>query len=87
MGHPEVQEAAVVAEPHQRLGEVPVAFLVIRPGHGTTSETLDSYCRERLAKNFKTPRRFIFVDDMPRSNAVNRVSKARLREMLAKGEL
>ncbi|MGH8639531.1 MAG: class I adenylate-forming enzyme family protein [Burkholderiales bacterium] len=86
MGHPEVQEAAVVAAPHPRLGEVPVAFLVLRPGHRTTPEALDAYCRERLA-NFKTPRRFIFVDDMPRSNAVNRVSKARLRAMLAKGEI
>ncbi|MPZ43971.1 MAG: AMP-binding protein [Betaproteobacteria bacterium] len=86
MGHPEVQDAAVVAEPHPRLGEVPVAFLVLRPIHSTTAEALDAYCRERLA-NFKTPRRFIFVDDMPRSNAVNRVSKARLREMLAKGEV
>ncbi|MGH8665964.1 MAG: class I adenylate-forming enzyme family protein [Burkholderiales bacterium] len=86
MSHPEVQEAAVVAESHPRLGEVPVAFLVLRLSHSTTPEALDAYCRERLA-NFKTPRRFIFVDDMPRSNAVNRVSKARLRAMLAKGEI
>jgi non-ribosomal peptide synthetase component E (peptide arylation enzyme) len=33
--------------------------------------------------NFKTPRRFVFVDDMPRSHPVNRVAKAQLREMLA----
>jgi acyl-CoA synthetase (AMP-forming)/AMP-acid ligase II len=84
MGHPDVQEAAVVAAPHPRLGEVPVAFLVMRPGHDTTAEALDSYCRERLA-DFKAPRRFIFVDDMPRSNAVNRVSKANLRELLGQG--
>jgi acyl-CoA synthetase (AMP-forming)/AMP-acid ligase II len=81
-----VQEAAVVAQPHPRLGEVPVAFLVLRPGSSVTAEVLDTYCRQRLA-NFKTPRRFLFVADMPRSNAVNRVSKARLREMLAKGEV
>jgi fatty-acyl-CoA synthase len=86
MAHPDVQEAAVVAAPHPRLGEVPVAFLVLRARRTLAVEALDAYCRQRLA-NFKTPRRFIVVDDMPRSNAVNRVSKARLREMLAKGEV
>ena len=86
MGYPAVQEVAVVAAPHPRLGEVPVAFLVLRAGMTATAEALDAYCRERLA-DFKRPRRFVFVDDMPRSNAVNRVSKARLREMLARGEV
>ena len=86
MGHPDVQEAAVVSAEHPRLGEVPVAFLILRPGRAPAPEALDAYCRERLA-NFKTPRRFVFVDDMPRSNAVNRVAKARLRKMLAKGEV
>ena len=86
MGYPDVQEAAVVAAAHPRLNEVPVAFLVLRAGRSVAPEALDAYCRERLA-NFKVPRRFIVVDDMPRSNAVNRVSKARLREMLANGEV
>lgn len=86
MGFPAVQEAAVVAALHPRLGEVPVAFLVLRPGSSASPEALADWCRGRLA-SFKTPRRFIVVDDMPRSNAVNRVSKARLREMLAKGEV
>jgi acyl-CoA synthetase (AMP-forming)/AMP-acid ligase II len=86
MGHPDVQEAAVVAAEHPRLGEVPVAFLILRPGRTPAPGALDAYCRERLA-NFKMPRRFVFVDDMPRSNAVNRVAKARLREMLAKDEV
>jgi acyl-CoA synthetase (AMP-forming)/AMP-acid ligase II len=86
MGHPDVQEVAVVSSPHPRLGEVPVAFLVLRPGRSATTEALDAFCREQLA-NFKVPRRFIVVDDMPRSTAVNRVQKARLREMLVSGEV
>jgi acyl-CoA synthetase (AMP-forming)/AMP-acid ligase II len=86
MGYPDVQEAAVVSAPHPRLGEVPVAFLVLRRGGSVTTEALDAFCRERLA-NFKVPRRFIIVDDMPRSSAVNRVQKAKLREMLVSGEL
>ena len=75
-----------MSAPHPRLTEVPVAFLILRPGREVTTEALDAYCRERLA-NFKVPRRYIVMDDLPRSNAVNRVQKAQLREMLLTGEV
>jgi acyl-CoA synthetase (AMP-forming)/AMP-acid ligase II len=81
MSHPDVQEVAVVSAPHARLTEVPVAFLILRPGRTPDAQALDAFCRERLA-NFKVPRRFIVLDDFPRSNAVNRVQKAKLRELL-----
>ena len=85
MAHPGVREAAVVAEPHTRLGEVPVAF-VVPAGPGAASEAdLAAHCRGLLA-NFKVPARFILVEDLPRSSAVaGRVAKVRLREMLAAG--
>jgi acyl-CoA synthetase (AMP-forming)/AMP-acid ligase II len=86
MSHPEVQEVAVVSAPHPRLTEVPVAFIIARPGHAPGVEALDAFCREHLA-NFKVPRRFILMADFPRSNAVNRVQKAKLREMLIAGEV
>lgn len=82
MAHPDVREAVVVAAPHARLDEVPVAFVVLRSGRSPTPDQLEAHCRQRLA-NFKVPARFIFVDDLPRSNAVMRVQKAKLREMLA----
>jgi len=82
MAHPDVSEAVVVAAPHSRLDEVPVAFLVLRSGRSPSPAELDAHCRRQLA-NFKVPTRFIFVDDLPRSNAVMRVQKAKLREMLA----
>ena len=81
MGHPGVREAAVVSQPHARLGEVPVAFIVPSAA-GATEEELRGWCRGRLA-NFKVPVRFLFRDDLPRSSAVRgRVAKIRLREML-----
>ena len=86
MAHPDVQEVAVVSATHPRLTEVPVAFLILRPGRPADTAALDAFCRERLA-NFKVPRRFIIMQDFPRSNAVNRVQKARLREMLETGEV
>lgn len=82
MAHPDVSEAAVVAAPHARLDEVPVAFLVLRSGRSPSPAELDAHCRRHLA-DFKVPTRFILVDDLPRSNAVMRVQKARLRKLLA----
>ena len=76
--HPAVTEAAVVAVPHQRLGEVPIAY--IRVSAGVTEAELDAWCRRQLA-NFKVPRRFIVVDDFPRTAATMRIQKTRLRDM------
>ncbi len=80
--HPAVAQAAVVAAPHPRLEEVPVAFLMLKPGHQASDAELESHCRDRLA-NFKVPVRFIVVDDFPRTDATMRVQKARLRDMAA----
>lgn len=86
MGHPGVREAAVVSQPHARLGEVPVAFIV-PSAVATTEDELRAWCRGQLA-NFKVPVRFIFRDDLPRSSAVRgRVAKVKLREMLLEGTL
>ena len=58
--HPQVMEAAVVAQPHPKWGESPCAFVMLKPGtDGATAEALISWCREHLA-HFKAPRTIIF---------------------------
>lgn len=79
-GHPAVMQAAVVAAPHPRLQEVPVAFLILRPGQQASEDELRHHCRGQLA-NFKVPARFVIVDDFPRTVATMRIQKARLRDM------
>ncbi|MEQ9815068.1 MAG: AMP-binding protein [Azospirillaceae bacterium] len=79
--HPDVAEVAVVAAPDPRLSEVPVAFVILRPGTGASEKDLDAYARRHLA-NFKVPRRFFVVDSFPRTGATNRVQKAKLRDMI-----
>ena len=69
---PEVAEAAVVGEPDRVRGEVPVAYLVLRASSCEVGE-LEARCREQLA-SFKIPRRFEFVDKLPR-NALGKVQK------------
>jgi malonyl-CoA/methylmalonyl-CoA synthetase len=69
---PEVAEAAVVGEPDQVRGEVPVAYVVWRDG-ARDAATLETRCREKLA-SFKCPRRFVGVEKLPR-NALGKVQK------------
>ncbi|MFF9086125.1 class I adenylate-forming enzyme family protein [Streptomyces sp. NPDC014991] len=75
--HPEVLEAAVVGAADRRLGEVPVAFVALRPGAATDAGELLDHCRARLAR-FKVPTGITFVDRLPR-NPVGKTDKPALR--------
>lgn len=79
--HPDVSQAAVVGTPDERLGEVPVAFVVARTGAKLAGPELESFCQERLA-NFKRPRAYRFVDTLP-LNAAGKVVKGDLRRSFA----
>jgi long-chain acyl-CoA synthetase len=72
---PGVREAAVVGIPDERLGEVPVAFVVGEVGE----DELTSLCREHLVP-YKIPVMFRVVDSLPR-NEVGKVLRQRLAEM------
>ena len=74
--HPDVAEAAVVGVPHAELGEDIAAFVVLRPGAGTTADALVAHCRERLA-GYKYPRRVTLMAALPRSST-GKVLKAKL---------
>lgn len=76
--HPAVLEAAVVASPDPRWGEVPAAYVALRAGVEVTAEEILAFCAERLAK-FKTPKVLRFVDALPR-NPSGKVLKRELRD-------
>jgi fatty-acyl-CoA synthase len=82
--HPAVEDAAVVAVPDERWGEVGVAFVVARAGAaGETgqppdAEALAAFLGERLAR-FKIPRAFRLVEALPRT-AYGKVVKGELRD-------
>ncbi len=75
--HPAVQEVAVVGMPHQRLGESPHAFVVLRQGGRTTEDELKLHVRNGLA-HFKTPQWISFVEELPKT-ATGKVQKFVLR--------
>ena len=66
VGHPQVQDAAVIGEPHPDFGEVPVAYLVLRPQAECTAEDLVEYAAKGLAK-YKRLARVVFIEAIPRS--------------------
>jgi len=74
--HPDVVEAAVAGIPHAVLGEDVGAWIVLRPGSGTTAEAVVEFARGSLA-DFKVPRRVEVVGELPR-NAGGKVVKSRL---------
>jgi fatty-acyl-CoA synthase len=81
--HPDVLDAAVIGVPHERWGETPKAFVVLRAGAALDPEALGAFCRARLA-GFKCPTAFEAVEDLPRT-ATGKVQKFVLRERGAGG--
>ncbi|MDQ3384435.1 MAG: long-chain-fatty-acid--CoA ligase [Actinomycetota bacterium] len=62
--HPAVHEVAVVGVADERWGEVPKAWVALRPGAELTEGELLAFTRERLA-GFKTPKSVVFLDELP----------------------
>lgn len=78
--YPGVAEVAVVGRTHPIYGEVPIAFIVDRPGQTTDPEAILEHTRQSLAK-FKIPAAILKVDSLPR-NPVGKIDKPRLRSSL-----
>jgi acyl-CoA synthetase (AMP-forming)/AMP-acid ligase II len=79
--HPDIAQVAVVGMPHERLGEVGVAFAVAASGNGLDQDAVIAWARERMA-NFKVPRRLVTLPALP-ANASGKILKSELRARLA----
>jgi fatty-acyl-CoA synthase len=81
--HPAVLFAAVVAMPHEKWGEVPCAFIELKPGAPPVREDqLLAHCRARLA-HFKVPKKIVFAE-LPKT-ATGKIQKFQLRARVAGG--
>ena len=77
--HPDVLESAVVGAPDETWGEVPVAFVSLRPGASLTEGELTDFVRAAVAR-FKAPKRVVF-GDLPKTST-GKIQKFVLRERL-----
>lgn len=77
--HPAVAEAGVAAVPHPLRGEVPKAWVVLRPGTTATPDEIRRFCRDRLAP-YKVPGEVSIVDALPKS-AIGKVLRRKLKEL------
>ena len=75
--HPAVLTAAVVAQPDEKWGETPCAFVELKPGASVTAEELRAFCRQHLA-GYKVPRNYVF-GDVPKTST-GKIQKFSLRE-------
>ncbi len=75
--HPAVQEVAVVGMPHEKWGEAPHAFVVLRANASASEEELRAFVRQHLA-HFKCPQAFRFLAELPKT-ATGKVQKFVLR--------
>jgi len=76
--HPAVLEAAVIAVPHEKWGETPHAYVVVREGKDVTEQELIQFSREKLA-HFKAITGVSFVKELPKT-ASGKIQKVQLRD-------
>ena len=78
MGHPAVKEAAVVAVPHPKWMERPLAAVVLRDGAKVTPEDLRAHLAGKVSR-ISIPDAFVFVDAIPRTTT-GKFLKSALRD-------
>jgi fatty-acyl-CoA synthase len=77
-----VQAAAVVAKPDDKWGEIPCAFVELKPGATATAEEMIAWCRKHLA-GYKCPRHIVFRE-LPKTST-GKIQKFILPEMAKEG--
>lgn len=82
--HPAVAMSAVAPVRDAEKGELATAFVVLRPGASCDAAELEAHCRRHLAR-YKIPRRFAFVDDLPKTST-GKIMRRALREAEAATE-
>jgi acyl-CoA synthetase (AMP-forming)/AMP-acid ligase II len=87
--HPSVQEAAVVAMPHARLGEAPCAYVVLRQGARFDMDAMVFFLEQARLARQKFPERLFLVESLPRTpsgKVLKHVLRERVRRSVEEGK-
>ncbi|MEH6404060.1 MAG: acyl-CoA synthetase [Sneathiella sp.] len=82
--HPAVELAAAVGKPDSYAGEMPVAYVQLKPGMTATPEELQDFARTRIAERAANPANIFLVDEMPLTG-VGKIFKPDLRKDAIEG--
>ena len=77
--HPQVGEVQVVGIPHERLGEIVVAWVRLKPGEESNEEAIKEFCKGQIAY-YKIPEHVRFVTEFP-ATLSGKIQKYRMREV------
>jgi long-chain acyl-CoA synthetase len=80
--HPAVLEAAAIAQPDERSGEIVALCVVVKPGQQLTEHEMIDHCRKSLT-GYKVPKRVYFRTELPKTN-VGKILRRALRDEIAK---
>ena len=80
--HPHISEAAAIAMPDEKWGEVPCLFFTLRPGITKipSHNELISFAKSKMA-SFQTPKEYVHLESLPKTST-GKVQKNILREKL-----
>jgi len=76
--HPKIAEVQIVGLPHERLGEIVLAWIRLHPGATASDGEIREFCRGKIA-HFKIPEHIRFVDSFP-TTVTGKIQKFKIRE-------
>ena len=79
IAHPAVREVAVFGLAHEKWGEVPIAAVVLEPGHSVAAQELVGWTNQRVAAKFQRIHDVVFYDEFPR-NVAGKTLKREMRD-------
>jgi long-chain acyl-CoA synthetase len=83
--HPAVLDAAAVGIPDENYGQEIMVCIILKPGTSCSEEELRNFCIKELGK-FRTPKRILFMEDLPRGPS-GKVQRLKLLDLISQGSL
>jgi fatty-acyl-CoA synthase len=77
-GHPAVEVAAAVGKPDEYAGELPIAYVQLKPGANASASELADYAKQHIVERAAAPVEVILVDEIPKTG-IDKVFKPALR--------